>query len=102
MKKFIKIKEHNFEVVKEKAFENVIKRYYNSNIKNIYEAYKKPSYDKIYAYDYLKELSKDMNGYSFYIIGYNCSAFSVGWCARIGNKEYFIYVTKDYNRIMEI
>lgn len=102
MKKYIKIKEHNFEVVKEKDFENVIKRYYESNINNIYYAYKNPSYDKIYAYDYLRELSKDMNGYRFYIIGYNCSMFSVGWCVKLNNKEYFIYVTKDHNRIMEI
>lgn len=102
MKKFIKIKDHNFEIVKEKDFKNVIKRYYASNTTNIYYAYKNPSYDKIYAYDYLKELSKDMNGYGFYIIGYNCSMFSVGWRVIIDDKEYFIYVTKDHNRIMEM
>lgn len=102
MKKYIKIKDHNFEIVREKGFEKIIKRYYDSNITNIYQAYKNPSYDKIYAYDYLRELSKDMNGYGFYIIGYNCSCFSVGWCVKLNNKEYFIYVTKDHNRIMEI
>lgn len=103
MKKiYIEIKGHNFELVKAKNFEGVIRRYNMSDISNIYQAYKNPSYDKIYAYDYLKELSKDMNGYRFYIIGYNCSMFSVGWCVEIDNKEYFIYVTKDNNRIMEI
>lgn len=102
MKKFIKIKGHNFELVKAKNFGDVIRRYHMSYISNIYQAYKNPSYDKIYAYDYLKELSKDMDGYNFYIIGYNCNMFSVGWCVEIDDKEYFIYVTKDYNRIMEI
>lgn len=102
MKKFIKIKGHNFEVVKARNFWDIMKRYSKSNIDNIYKAYKSPSYDKIYAYDYLRELSRDMNGYGFYIIGYNCSMFSVGWCVEIDNKEYFIYVTKDNNRIMEI
>ena len=102
MKKYIEIKSHNFELVKDKKFENVIKRYCESNIDNIYKAYKNPSYNKIYAYDYLRELSRDMGGYRFYIIGYNCSMFSVGWCVLIDDKEYFIYITKDHNRIMEM
>lgn len=102
MKKFIKIKEHNFEVVKEKNLEDVIKRYYESNIYSIFKAYKSPSYEKIHTFNYLRELAKDMNGYGFYIIGYNCHAFSVGWCVKLHDREYFIYVTKDHNRIMEI
>lgn len=54
-----------------------------SSITDIKKAYKKPSAEKVRAFNLCRTTAL-MEGTDFKIIGYNCNYFSVAW--RIGNN----------------
>ena len=66
------------------------------------ECYDKPSWNKIEAWEYCKRLCNVCNGKGLKILGYNTCTFSVGFTFIYEDKKYFAYITKDYNRVMEI
>lgn len=83
-----------------KQMQSVYKQYLHStNGSSLYNCYNKPSYAKQKAMEYCENLCKEHNGYDLTIIGYNCMTFSVGFMYYKDNHNYFVYITKAYDRV---
>lgn len=72
---------------------NIIAKHLRSQKTDLYDAYKKPSQEKIDAYEDCYKRFKQQNGFKFKIIGRNLYVFSVGWYFKKNNKTYFHYET---------
>ena len=82
-----------------KQMQCAYKHYLQSNNgNNLYNCYNKPSCNKIRAMQYCEDLCTKYNGTDLTIIGYNCMQFSVGFLFYEDGKNYFAYITKDYDR----
>lgn len=64
--------------------------------------YKKPSYNKIKAWKYCKELATNNNGNNLHICGGNSSVFSAGFTMMENDKKYLIYITRDNQYRIEL
>ena len=67
---------------------------------DIYSAYKKPSVYKVRAWNYCKELCREMHGYDLIISAAGNQTFSVVFTfnERGTGRKCFAYITRDYNR----
>ena len=67
---------------------------------DIYSAYKKPSVYKVRAWNWCKELCREMHGYDLIITGASRFAFSVVFTfnERGTGRKCYAYITRDYNR----
>lgn len=81
-----------------KQLKNVYRSYERSDYYTLNDLYKNASYYKQKAYNYCRDLYRQLNGFDFKIIGGNCMTFSVGFKFYEDNKTYFAYITKDYDR----
>lgn len=77
-------------------------RYTKSHTYTLEQAYTNHSRAKQYAWDYCRELEHKYNGYNLKIIGFNSQTFSVGFIGKIGDKDAFFYITRDYDRFILI
>ena len=68
--------------------------------RDIYSAYGKPSFEKVRAWEYCKNLCAEMDGFDMLISARNVFAFSV--CFQYVEKTTgvlsYAYITRDYNR----
>lgn len=65
--------------------------------RDIFQAYEKPSREKVYAYrDILETCINELNSYEYYIVGHNCSTFSM-ICGYEKNGETWIRYWTAYN-----
>ena len=78
--------------------------FYNFKIESydILTFYKKPSYNKINAWNHCKELASKNNGNNLHICGGNSSVFSVGFTMVENDKKYLIYITRDNEYKIEL
>lgn len=76
-----------------KKQQNIIYKHSLSNRVELSDAYKKPSYDKQYAYNQCKKLFKELDGWDFKIIGRNMHVFSIGFYYKKDNQTWFHYET---------
>lgn len=75
----------------EKA-QNFIKKFVNSDIFKIDQCYNKYSNRKSFIYQYWKRFANSIKG-NFKILSYNCNFFTIGICAEIDEKIYFLIAT---------
>ena len=68
--------------------------------RDIYEAYKNPSIYKVRAWNYCKELCKEMHGFDLVISAAGVQTFSVvfKFKERGTGRLCYAYITRDYNR----
>ena len=85
-----------------KTIKNAYQSYEKSTLYSLNDCYATASYYKQKAYNYCKDLCKKYGGHGFKIIGYNTTAFSVGFIGYINENEAFFYITKDYDRYIYI
>lgn len=64
--------------------------------------YRKPSYNKIKAWNYCKELLINNNGNDLHICGGNSSVFSAGFRMEENGKKYLIYITRENKYQIEL
>lgn len=77
--------------------------YLNSRLYTLRDCYERPSYNKERAFDYCLELVQKYNGRQPRIIGYNTMQFSFGFIGSYdGNKPAFFYITRDYDRYINL
>lgn len=85
---------------KAKNIQSAYKSYKNSTMHTIFEAYGSPSAYKVGAYyDCLRECVEH-DGYNFRIIGAGTQTFSCGYCYMDGDREAFVWITKDNTRFV--
>ena len=75
---------------------------YKSSSCDIEAFYKKPSFNKIKAWLYCKELCKKYNGLGLAVTGGNCSFFSAGFTFNNDDKKYLVYITHATNYCIEL
>ena len=86
-----------------KKFKSIYESYLESEAYFLYDVYNSYSKDKERAWEYCQQLYHDYNGRGFAIISHNCNKFSVGFeCVDDNGVLNFVYITKDYDRIMEV
>lgn len=74
----------------------------------IYKAYDKPSINKVKAWEYCKKLCGDYNGKNLRVLANTCFIFTAGFVGEIEDattgevKNIFVYITKSYDKYMEI
>lgn len=94
---------HHTSRARQRAAEQAFKWAYNPNnwdrCTDIYEAYGKPSYQKVRAFEYCKQLCRENDGFDFQIIGHNAMTFSVGfrYYGKNTGAACFAYITRDYD-----
>lgn len=71
----------------------ILFNYENSYLYDIWQCYERPSYRKVRAYEYCKNLCAEMNGWGFTIISYNTCMFSIGFKYKKDGKTMFHYET---------
>ena len=78
--------------------------YYNGKYESydILTFYKKPSFNKIKAWQFCKELTSKNNGNDLHICGGNPSFFSAGFMMVENDKKYLIYITRDNRYKIEL
>ena len=81
---------------------SMINAYNYASDYNIYQAYKKPSYNKVKAWETCKKQCLENNGKNLKIIGHNSSYFSAGFTFEKDNKKYLFYITYANNFIIEL
>ncbi len=87
------------EVKFNKQMQDVFHRYLKTyNGSDLYNCYDKPSINKIRAMQYCEDLCTKYNGHHLTIIGYNLMQFSVGFLFEQDGRNYFAYITKNYDR----
>lgn len=64
--------------------------------------YKKPSFYKIKAWKYCKELEANNNSNDLHICGGNSSVFSAGFTMMENDKKYLIYITRNNQYRIEL
>lgn len=71
-----------------KKEQQIIKNYYNATAFRLWQVYTNYSVYKARAEHYILEEMLEKNGFDYRIIGYNCNAFSCGYCYKDdeGNK----------------
>ena len=69
---------------------------------NIETYYKNPSYNKVKAWRYCKELCNKYNGSGLYVTGGNSSYFSAGFTFNKDGKSYLCYITYSSNYCIEL
>ena len=85
-----------------KRYSEVYNSYLKSWYRNLWDIYNHFSQAKQEAYNYCLELCDKYNGYDLKIIGGNTSTFSVGFKCLVDGVENFVYITRDYDKIMKI
>ena len=78
--------------------------YYSSKHESydILTFYKKPSFNKIKAWQFCIKLASKNNGNDLHICGGNSSVFSAGFTMVENNKKYLIYITRDNQYKIEL
>lgn len=66
--------------------------------RDIYEAYTKPSIYKVRAWEYCRNMCRDMGGHDLIISAAGCQTFSVCFKFEADGKPAYAYITRDYNR----
>ena len=90
---------------KKKAKALINSYYYYSGKPESYEIltfYKKPSFNKLKAWYFCKELATKNNGNDLHICGGNSSVFSAGFTKLENGKKYLIYITRDNQYQIEL
>ena len=88
---------------KAKGFVNSFNFYRHKNESyDILTFYKKPSNNKINAWNYCKELASKNNGNDLHICGGNSSVFSAGFTMMENDKKYLVYITRDNEYKIEL
>lgn len=64
--------------------------------------YKKPSHNKIKAWEYCKKLATNNNGDNLHICCGNSSVFSAGFTMVENDKKYLVYITYANNFKIEL
>ena len=85
-----------------KTLKSAYARYQQSSNYTLRDCYENYSYAKERAFNYCKELCEKFNGNDLKIISYNTFGFSCGFVGLIENKKVFVYITKDYDRFLEL
>ena len=85
-----------------KTLKNAYANYQQSNNYTLRDCYVSYSYAKEKVFNYCKELCDKYNGNGLKIISYNTFGFSCGFIGLVDNKKAFVYITKDYNRYLEL
>ena len=76
-----------------KKQQEILRKHLLSNRYTLSDAYKKPSKDKIEAYNDCRKTFEEKNGYKFKIIARNMYVFSIGYFYNVDLKTYFHYET---------
>ena len=77
--------------------------YRMSNMENLYDAYGRPSDAKLQAWTYCRKLCYEHGGRALKVIGAGTFTFSAGFLFTDENgKACFCWITKDYDRYMEV
>ena len=69
---------------------------------DIFNFYKKPSVNKIKAWQFCIKLTSKNNGNDLHICGGNSSVFSAGFTMTENDKKYLIYITRDNRYKIEL
>ena len=69
---------------------------------DIFNFYKKPSFNKIKAWQFCKELTSKNNSNDLHICGGNSEFFSAGFTMIENDKKYLIYITRDNQYKIEL
>lgn len=85
-----------------KTLKNAYENWQQSSNYTLRDCYSSYSCEKGRAFNYCKELCEKYNGYGLKIISYNIFGFSCGFVGLIDNKKVFVYITKDYDRYLEL
>ena len=100
MPKTINLDGHNFTVMTQAQAKDLYNRFLRSNTTSLYEAYERPSRAKENAYEYCRDLERRFNSWDGVITGYNTCTFSYAFTGEMNGVRYFVYITKDYDRII--
>ena len=74
-----------------------------SNMDSIYKAYCKPSYAKVRAWDYCKNLCSKFGGKNLKVVNHGCQLFSAGFEFEDENGiPSFMFITKSTNTAVAI
>lgn len=91
------------EIVKStKALRDAYWKYNKSNYNGIYDAYDRPSYAKVKAWEYCRDLCENLKGSNLKVVGFNMFKFSAGFTFNMDNKKYFMYITDTSDRAVEV
>ena len=85
-----------------KTLKQAYKNYMQSSNYNLNDIYKSYSYSKARAFDYCKNLCNKYSGQDLKIICGNTFTFSAGFTYSQDNKNYFVFITKDQNRQLDL
>lgn len=77
-------------------------QYQNSSNGSLNDVYKKYSHRKKSGYEYCVKLMNEYHGSDLRILSYSTYEFTVGFIGYIENKKYFFYITRDYDRAMQL
>ena len=75
------------------------KNYYNSYCYDIFDAYDRPSYRKVNAFEYCKDLMHQYNGHGLKITGFNTCTFSAAFVGVVEGVKHLFYITPSYDYI---
>lgn len=89
----------NFSMTEQRKARDAYDRYLKSTACSLYDVYDSYSDAKAQAYDHCRQLMKDLNGHDFRIVSYNIMQFTAGFRFEHECKEWFCYITRDYNRV---
>lgn len=91
-----------------KLMKDAWRRYDYSDMYSLDDVYKNCSSNKRKAWKYCEDLCRSYNGRNLKVVGANSMMFSAGFIGEKENdktgelKNIFVYITKDYDRYMEL
>lgn len=86
-----------------KTMRNAYANYKVSMMCELYDCYNSFSKAKANAMEYCENLMHELNGRGLRIISYNQNVFTVGFIfTNEDGRECFAYITRDYDRYMEL
>lgn len=81
-----------------KQAEQKISAYENAKVEDVRQAYKRPSGNKIYVFDRIKQEMSDVGGFGMRITGAGCDVFSCAYQVKDGAGFTFIIYHTPCNR----
>lgn len=84
------------------ATEQAYHRYLESNDRTLNHVYDKYSTTKAYAYNYIMNEMRQVNGCDFKIISFNTNMFTCGYCVDLNGETYFVRHTAYYRDCIKV
>lgn len=85
-----------------KKDESIYNEYQRSVMYNLFDAYNNVSKKKWEAWEYCESLMKKWEGWGLKVISHNSYQFTAGFLFKDNDKLYLMYITKSYDRKIEV